>query len=481
MKRKDILSELLLAIFSRTTVKPSGGKIYCSGDLFSSCQYNNHDHDQYLQLLKIAFIDDNPLIQKPSYDPESFDRPNCLTRFETYLRAYNADITFPNTENKASSTKAYNAAFALLKAIFSPTTAVEKFIIENEDISREFQSALNSIREMQIGSNIGSFLESVDTNPQPCFIYDADYTNDNTLYNRCLLINTTEETFSNVPIIKEISLNIWIDESGKYDNRSESLYNSIASSFMCYNEGQGVTRNNSVNNNEYFLKKPVSLVSIKNDFPDMFYFVTHLDQKTVFNKYHCTSEADLIKIITNKGRNQYFEGLQDTLSQYELSLVNYTDDLIKRLLSVDFLWLYDNKQRQIEKCKEEVRKILIGYAHVFSLIDICSEEVIIKQLIAILHHAVTETTKFIEDNGKFIAKCAIKHNCEGHIKYVKNKPYGNTYKQYIALCEKLKQVHDTKPQSLYGSYYYTSSKELDRLLNVISEYKNHFKNSKKSS
>lgn len=481
MKRNDILSEFLLAIFSRTTVKPSGGKIYCSGDLFSSCQYNNHDYHQYLQLLKIAFIDDNPLIQKPSYDPESFDRPNCLTRFETYLRAYNADITFPNSANKASSTKAYDAALALLKAIFSPTTAVEKFIIENEDISKEFQSALNSIREMQIGSNIGSFLESVDTNTQPCFIYDADYTNDNTLYNRCLLINTTEETFSNVPIINEISLNIWIDESGKYDNRSESFYNSIASSFMCYNEGQGVKINNSVNNNEYFLKKPVSLVSIKNDFPDMFYFVTHLDEDTVFNKYHCTSEADLIKNITNKGRNQYFEGFKDILHQYERSLVNYTDDLIKRLLSIDLLWLYDNKHRQVEKCKEEVSKILIGYAHVFSLIDMCSEESIIKQLIAILHHAVKEFTKFIEDNGKFIAKCAIKHNCEGHIQYVKHKHYGNKYKQYNALSEKLKQLPDNEPQNLYESYFYTSSNELDRLLNAIREYKNYFKKAKNST
>ena len=481
MKRKDILSELLLAIFSRTTVKPSGGKIYCNGDLFSSCQYNNHDHDQYLQLLKIAFIDDNPLIKKLSYDPESFDRINSLTRFESYLRSYDVDITFPNTENKTSSTKAYDAALALLKAIFSPTTAVEKFIIENEDISKEFQSALNSIREMQIGSNIRGFLDSVDTNSQPCFIYDTSYTNDETQYNRSLLINTTEDMFSEIPIVKEISLNIWIDEGGKYDSSSESFYNSISSAFKCYNEEQGVTINNSVKNNEYFLKKPVSLVSIKNDFPDMFYFVTHLDQETVFNKYQCSDESELINIITRRGQNQYFEGFNDIQSQYELSLVEYTDDLIKRLLSVDLLWLYDIKRRQVEKCKEEVRKILIGYAHVFSLIDMCSEEVIIKQLIAILHHAVTEITKFIENNGRFIAECAVKHNCEGHINYVKNKSYGNKYKQYTALSEKLKQVPNTEPKSLYESYYYTSSNELDKLLNAISEYKNYFKKSKKSS
>ena len=481
MKRKDLLREFLMAIFSRTTIKPSGGKIYCSGDLFSSCQFNNDAYDQYEKLLKIVFVDNNPLIQNPSYDPKSFDRINSLTRFESYLRSYDVDITFAITENKASYHKAYDAAIELLKAIFSPSTAAKIFNIESEDISKEFTSALNRIKEMQIGSNISSFFNSIDTIPQPCCIFDADYTYDKTLYNRCLLINTTEDMFSGVPIIKEISLNIWIDENGKYDNKSESLYNSITSPFMCYNEGQGVTINNSGNNSEYFIKKPVSLVSIKNDFPDMFYFVTHLDQETVFNKYHCTSEADLIKMITNKAREQYFEGFKDTLCQYEISLVEYTDDLIKRLLSVDLLWLYDNKQRKVEKCKEEVSKILIGYTHVFSMIDMCPEEVIIKQLIAILHHAVTETTKFIENNGRFIAKCAVKHNCEGRIKYIQSKSYESKYKQCPALFEKLKQVPDTKPQSLYENYYYTSSNELDRLLNAISEYKNYFKKSKKSS
>jgi hypothetical protein len=473
MKRKDVLSELLLTIFSRTTVKPIGGIIYCSGDLFSSCQFNNKDYEQYIKLLKMVFVDINPLIKKPSYDPESFDRLNSLTRFETYLRSYDVDITFPITENNTSSPKAYDAALELLKAIFSPSTAAEIFNIENEDISKEFTNALNRIKGMQIGSNIRGFLDSVDTNSQPFCIFDADYKNDKALYNRSLPINTTEDMFSDVPIIKEISLNIWIDESGKYDISSESLYNSISSAFKCYNEEQGVT----INNSEYFVKKPVSLASIKNDFPDMFYFVTHLDQETVFNKYHCTSEANMIQIITNKAREQYFEGFKDILCQYELSLVEYTDDLIKRLLSVDLLWLYDNKQKQIEKCKEEVSKILIGYAHVFSLIDMCPEEVIIKQLIAILHHAVTETTKFIESNGRFIAKCATKHKCESHIKHVKDK----NYKQYTALSEKLKQVPVTEPQSLYENYYYTSSNELDRLLNAISEYKNYFKKSKKSS
>lgn len=69
MKRKDILNELLITIFERTTLKPSDGKIYCSGNLFSSCQFNNDEYEKYVKLLQIAFCDHNPQIQMPSYPP----------------------------------------------------------------------------------------------------------------------------------------------------------------------------------------------------------------------------------------------------------------------------------------------------------------------------------------------------------------------------------------------------------------------------
>lgn len=67
MKRKDVLKELLNAVFGSTTVKPTGDKIYRSGDLFSSCEFSTNDYNSYLRLLRIAFINNNPQIQRPNY------------------------------------------------------------------------------------------------------------------------------------------------------------------------------------------------------------------------------------------------------------------------------------------------------------------------------------------------------------------------------------------------------------------------------
>ena len=78
MKRKDILKELLEAIFGGTTVKPTGGKIYRSGNLFSSCKYNDTDRDTYINLLQITYLDDDPKQQSPHYDPIDFNRKQSI-------------------------------------------------------------------------------------------------------------------------------------------------------------------------------------------------------------------------------------------------------------------------------------------------------------------------------------------------------------------------------------------------------------------
>ena len=81
MKRKDVLKELLNAVFGSTTVKPTGDKIYRSGDLFSSCEFSTNDYNSYLRLLRIAFSNNNPQIQRPNYEPEDFNRDESISNF----------------------------------------------------------------------------------------------------------------------------------------------------------------------------------------------------------------------------------------------------------------------------------------------------------------------------------------------------------------------------------------------------------------
>lgn len=80
MKRRNILKELLTIVFGSTTVKISGGKIYKSGDLFSTCDFSFDFFEEYKNLFKIAFLKDKPEIQKPNYPPEDFRRVESIEK-----------------------------------------------------------------------------------------------------------------------------------------------------------------------------------------------------------------------------------------------------------------------------------------------------------------------------------------------------------------------------------------------------------------
>lgn len=282
-----------------------------------------------------------------------------------------------------------------------------------------------------------------------------------------------------IPIIRPITLRIYIDQSKKYDPSSQFFFNSITSCLYSYDAENGKTTNES-SSEELYLSKPLSLIQIRSDIPEHFYFVTFLDEEVIFNKYNSRNENELIQAISRKAAIQIREK-SDSISTYELGLVDYLDDLIRRVLRLDLKWLYDDSKKKIEKCKEEVEKILIGYPEVYSYIDGCTDEIIQKQLLTILHHAIAEITEFINNNGEEISWYAKAHNCENHIEYIKGIVFGNKFKKLTELSEKLKVTPAETPNNLYECYYYTSSNELYDLLNSISTYKNCFKKPKKSS
>ena len=163
-------------------------------------------------------------------------------------------------------------------------------------------------------------------------------------------------------------------------------------------------------------------------------------------------------------------GYYCTINKYELSLISYTDDLISRVIKLNLSWIYSNNKKSVDKCKEEIEKILIGYPEIYTYFDSFSDETITKQLLAILHNAVKEITKFINDNGHTISKCVNNHKCSEHKKYLKGKINGNKFKEFKKLSEDLVQNIYKVPQSLGERYYYTSSNELNELLEALRTY-----------
>jgi len=476
MKRIDIFREFLKTIFGSTTVKATGGKIYKSGNLFSTCDFGDKAHEEYLNLLKIAYLNKNPQMQRPNYPPEAFPRTESIQRFFAYLKAYNDRLTLPDVNDTYANTFACKAAITILEAIFWNSDSTDIFHIRNEDISGNIRKSLDDIKDALVARDIKAVFNAVDRDNSKNYFYDTDYSNDNSQYNYSL----TVEKWSVIPkvsrIIYPIPLGIYIDPSKRYDNNSPYFFNLTTSSFTPFNKDNAQT----VATDEFCLSKPLSLVGIRY-FPLSFDYVTHLDDATILNNYKCANKHALNQLVIEKAVKQYTDYMAPSIAEYEKSFVDYLEDLIRRVLSLDLKWLYDDSKKKIEKCREEVEKILIGYPEVYSYIDGCSDEVIEKQLLTILHQAIIEITTFINNNGKDIAGYANAHNCEKHIKYIKGIVYGNRFKELTDISEKLKAIPSKEPHSLYERYYYTSSNELYDLLNSISAYKYYFNKSKNST
>ena len=473
MKRRNILKELLTTVFGSTTVKISGGKIFKSGDLFSTCDFSFDSLEKYTTLFKIAFLKDKPEIQKPNYPPEEFQRAESIQRLFAYLESYRYDLNFPKPDAPRANETAFKAAISILSAIFSKSDNTDKFAIANEDISSKFRETISLIKDNLAAYDIKASFDAVKASNTPIAFYDTEYSSDDSQYNYYLPI-FGEFVIPKLPkIIYPVLLSIFIDTSKNYDKNSQLIFHCLTSSFFPYNKNNELLSPT----NALYLTKPLSLKTIKR-FPISFNYITHLDEDTIMNKYK-SGNGDVLKyLVTEKAIKQYVDHNAPLIAEYEKSLVDYMDDLIRRVL--DLQWLYNNSEKSIEKCREEVEKILIGYPEVYSYIDDCSEDVIRKQLLAILHRAIVFITFFININGELIAKFATTHKCEGHIKYIKGKIYGNSFKELTALSEKLKGTPTEAPKSLYECYYYTSSNELADLLNSISSYKNLLIKSKNS-
>lgn len=479
MKRIKILKEFLITIFGSTTVKPASGKIYRSGNLFSSCKFDDADYNHYLKLLQIAFLTDNPEIQSPNYAPTVFHREESISRFITYLESYNEDITLPTkADDKTTNKFVYDAAITILSAIFTKSIYSDKFLIETEDISSEFRNALEEIKDYHIGYNINDIFNSMSADSS-YYIYDADYIEDKSKYNYCLSACTIGNEQYVSKIINEIFLRIYIDENGNFDKQSRFFFNNITSHFSSYNKQSKTEKD--LNSSEFYLSKPLSLIKISKDFPIFFDFVTHLDEEIILHKYKCKNEVELNRIIIDKAFMQYEDNIAPLISEYEISLISYTEDLIKRVMNLDLTWLYSSAQKNIEKCRKEVEKVVVGYPEIYTYIDSCPENIIIQQLLTILHHAVVEITDFIRNSGDFIAECVLKHQCSDHVKYIKGKINAKKFKELRELSENLLTKDSEELKYLGEMYYYTSSNELGKLLDVLQEYYNFLKKSRNFS
>ena len=467
MKRRDVLREFLKAIFESTTIKPSTGKIYKSGDLFSKCIYDEKYMDLYVKLLKIAYRDTAPKQKSVSYDPTDFPRTESISRFFNYLRSYKDDISLPKCNETASGEFAYKAALEILFAIFSKSDKSSKYEIEDEDISINFRNALDRIQYLYNNSQT----RSNPCNNYPSRFYDADFKAEQCNYSISVMAGEILDGIEELYL--PIGMKIYLSKTGKYDKKTSFFFNKITNLFYSDNSKK------NINSNEIFLYKPLALSGLKIDIPPMFEFFTYLNENIIVKEYNCNDNYSLKERITDKAKSQYKKYIVDALlPEWKQNLVCYTEDIIKRVMKLDLKWLYNNEEKDINKCREEVEKIVIGYPEIFSYIDNCSEDIQKEQLLIILHHAVKEITEFINKRSELITQCAINQEWLKHRKYIKGLVNGKKFKALKIFSESLSCDNIKEPNSLIDIYYYTSSNELSQLLVSVESYYRRLKNAK---
>lgn len=462
MKRKDTLKELLEVIFGGTTVKPAGGKIYKSGNLFSSCKYNDTDRDTYIDLLQITYLDDATKQQSPSFDPDIFNKKESISCFFNYLRSYREALFLPDVDAPSSSIFAFEAAVTIITAIFSPPSESDKFKIEDEDISIAFRKALDRIEKIEHSVDPEDVVNSF-SNERTIF-YDNDYSTDKSKCSYSVLVETRDIVSKLRDRYDAILLGIYIDKSKKYNNQSSFFYNELISTLYLDNIRHTETQD------ELFIVKPLSLRAVSISVPDLWTYKTYLDEKIVLTEYKCNDKYSLNNKIIAKAKKQYAEYIDKLKPEWDINILNYTGDIIKRVMSLDLLWLYNDANKESGKCREEVEKIIVGYPEIYSYLDSCSDETQSKQLTIILHHAVKEITAFINNRCRFISEYVISQEFSDHKKYVKGIVNGNKFKELKTFSKGMNSEDSSEPQSLFDEYYYTSGNELPQLIFSLQSY-----------
>lgn len=478
MKRYEVFNELLRAVFGRINVKPASGRIYYSGNGPKSLKYNLTEYDNYIELFEIAFISANPECMERNYgETSSFDRVNSIKRFYNFLRSYRPGAA-PDVNEIDADRFAYEAAKCILEVIYpeprSKSKAEENKSFREEDITKEFKDAIDQIWDAAGKFRLRSVREGLDR--KEGYFYDLSYTNDPAQYNYCLWVNLDETLFQDIEMIREVKLRIYVDPDGAYDKNSKFFFDELLSSIFAYKDGVEMTKEVR-NSNELYLHKPLSLKRIRR-LPSFQYYVTHLDEETIFNRYGSVSEEELVESLRNRAIEDYLDKYEDFPEEYWYSLVNYTEDLLRRVNNLNLEWLYGDSKRTVEKCKEEIEKIVVGYPEIYINIDNCPDEVIIEQLLTILHHAVKEITCFINTYGQRIAQYAVNNDCKDHIKYVMGVVRGEKFKSLCELAKGITDKDDKEPTCLREAYYYTSSTELKDYLDAVKAYRDSLKKQK---
>lgn len=392
ISRGKALDKMLLGIYGNRNVNFENQKVIINDDRIRKTLYSPTSQKNVKHLLEITFQNKDTIFEdKKNGKSFAIDNDIVIDNTINYFRelgAYIPDVVNKTERYLLGKQICYAILEHILPVIFSNiNTEKGKIDIENDDISREFNKAVERI---QSKFSSGDFFEQlyVDIKSSDVEkIYDSDYSKDECNYGIRVWTNA-QDTFKElqiVPLVYYFACNSDSEQSEvpkQYGDLFDGLiketeyrndsFEELTSDFVAkdvldhrtfvspyyYNEKHedriDKTKNEPM---EYKLRLNVKIPN-SSFFPRYFYFMTKLNEDIVREKYpHCKSSAMLNSKLMEKAIEKISADYSDNITQYYKETLANIENICRKFLSIDIESILSYKIQNVSDLKKALSSL----------------------------------------------------------------------------------------------------------------------------
>lgn len=448
IKRSEALGKLLSGIYKNQNVNFTQNTIIINDDGIKKTLFTPNSINNFGLLIKVTFTcADVMFVDSKKGKSFNLTKDKVLENTIAYFR--DLGIFIPEIANKTEKDllkrRIYNALHEqILPAIFSSIdNEKEKIDIENDDISTEFNKAVNDIKSKFCS---GDFFEQLYVDIKSSDVeklYDSEYSENECNYGVivCSAYEDIFKTFRPVPTI--YYYNEHQDESIEQENNSSkdltsSLVNVLdikTKNFVSpyyYTPNKEIAANETRSNvKEYKIRFNVQN-PIKNFIPRYFYFITKLDDDIIKESFSdCKSPVMLKRKLLDKAIEQIRITYTNEIIQYYQKMFANIEDICRSFLAINSEPILSQEISDIE-CFKKVLKSLCNEKDIGEVLTFCKEnqlsvqqtyryifcgiEDAIRDYMFMISDSLMQSCNLIEDSSKI-------NNDESDDKHQKNIPF----------------------------------------------------------
>lgn len=374
INRLEALDDMLLGIYGNRNVNYESKKVIINDDGIKQTLYSPTSIDNTRRLIEVTF-NSNDVTFNDYKKGKNFalDKEKVIDNTLEYFRALGINIPVVlNTKERYLLGKRMCDVLLeyMLPAIFSNiNTEKEKIDIGNDDISSEFNKAVDGIKSKFCS---GDFFEQlyVDIKSSDVEkIFDSEYSE-----NECnfgvLVCSAFEQIFDRFNFVPTISYYSGDNEQPtespkKADNQFAELTSKLVSSMNLDNKNfvspyYYIENSNNVTGNKAMKYTIGFNVNVPNPsfIPRYFYFMTKIDDRIIDERYsYCESAAMLNQILIEKAIRQMRLKYTDTITEYYQQSLANIESLCKKFLTIDVENILSQNIHSIEGFKKALKSL----------------------------------------------------------------------------------------------------------------------------